>query len=102
MRQRDLLCLAGIGYRSRMAIPIVALPEGTRVKIIQGPYPQDPALTGRAGTVVFVTEYENQNLGVVLDGESAPRHFARSELQVTSEPALPPEREAAKQRRALP
>ena len=41
-------------------------------------------------------------MGVVLDGEAAPRTFARSELQVEEAPKLPPEREAAKQRRALP
>ena len=85
-----------------MAIPIVALPEGTRVKVIQGAFPQDPALTGRTGTVVSASEYQTQSVGVVLDGESTPRFFARGELEVMSEPARLPEREAAKQRRALP
>jgi hypothetical protein len=84
-----------------MAIPIT-LPEGTRVQVVRGPFPQDPALTGRAGTVVQTSEYQPQSVGVVLDGEGAPRFFATSELQVQSEPARLPEREAAKQRRALP
>ena len=86
-----------------MAIPYPALPEGTRVKVVQGQFPQDPDVIGRAGTVTSATEYQPQSVGVVLDGESAPRVFARSELEVTKEPPLlPPEREAAKLRRALP
>lgn len=85
-----------------MAIPIAALPEGTRVKVIPGPFPQDPALIGRTGTVVSASEYQTQSVGVVLDGESAPVFFSRRELEVLSEPLRLPEREAAKQRRALP
>jgi hypothetical protein len=78
------------------------MPEGTRVKVVRGPFPQDPALTGRSGTVVSVSEYTKQSIGVVLDGESMPRSFAPTELELQSEPARLPEREAAKQRRALP
>ena len=85
-----------------MAISIPPLPEGTRVKVIQGPFPQDPSVTGRTGVVVASSEYQTQSLGVVLDGESAPRFFARPELERLSEPPRLPEREAAKQRRALP
>ena len=85
-----------------MAIPIPPLPEGTRVKVIRGAFPQDPALTGRTGIVVAASEYQTQSLGVVLDGESAPRFFARQELEKLSGPQSLPEREAAKQRRALP
>ncbi len=85
-----------------MAIPFAALPEGTRVKIVQGPFPQDPALVGKSGMVIAASEYQPERIGVVLDGESVPRYFALSELEVTSEPQLPPEREAAKGRRALP
>jgi hypothetical protein len=86
-----------------MAIPYAKLPEGTRVKVKTGPFPQDPALIGRNGTVVAASEYQAESLGVVLDGESVPRQFAPAELELTKEtPLLPPEREAAKQRRALP
>lgn len=86
-----------------MAIPWVPAPEGTRVRIIQSDeFPQDPALIGRSGTVVLVSEYQTQSAGVILDGEREPRYFARRELEITNEPALPPEREAAKQRRSLP
>ena len=85
-----------------MAIPQAALPEGTRVKVRQGHFPQDAAVLGRSGTVIAASEYATQNLGVVLDGESGPRHFAPSELEVITQPLLPPEREAAKKRRALP
>ena len=85
-----------------MAIPQAALPEGTRVRVKQGHFPIDPTVLGRSGTVTVATEYAPQNLGVVLDGETSARHFAPSELEVVSEPLLPPEREAAKRRRALP
>jgi hypothetical protein len=85
-----------------MAIPIAPLPEGTRVKVVQGPFPQDPALLGRLGIVVITSEYQNQSVGVVLDEESSARFFVRSELEVEEAPKLPPEREVAKQRRALP
>lgn len=86
-----------------MAIPWVAVPDGTRVRIIQSAqFPQDPALLGRSGTVVITSEYHTQSLGVVLDGEQEPRYFSPQEIEVTHEPALPPEREEAKQRRALP
>ena len=85
-----------------MAIPIAPLVEGTRVRVVQGPFPQDRDLLGKRGTVVVASEYQTQSVGVVLDGESAPRYFARAELEVEQAPALPPEREVAKQRRALP
>ncbi|MGQ0813799.1 MAG: hypothetical protein ACT4O1_04980 [Gemmatimonadota bacterium] len=86
-----------------MAISWVPVPECTRVRVKQAAaFPQDPAVLGRAGTVVFTSEYNTQSVGVVLDGEVEPRYFAPRELEITNEPALPPEREAAKQRRALP
>jgi hypothetical protein len=86
-----------------MAIPWVAVPEGSRVRVIQAPqFPQDPEVLGRAGTVVIASEYHTQSLGVVLDGEREPRYFAPRELETITEPALPPEREEAKTRRALP
>lgn len=85
-----------------MAIPFAALAEGTRVKVKQGNFPLDPVVRGRNGLVVAASEYNTQGLGVILDGESEIRYFGPSELESTSEPALPPEREAAKRRSALP
>lgn len=85
-----------------MAIPVAPLPEGTRVRVVQGPFPQDPAILGRHGTVIVASEYQTQSVGVVLDDESAPRFFTRGELEVEEAPKLPPEREVAKLRRALP
>jgi hypothetical protein len=85
-----------------MAIPWAPVPEGTRVRIKQGRFPQDPTLLGRTGTVVSASEYHMQSVAVALDGTTDVRYFTPEELEVTSEPALPPEREAAKERRALP
>ena len=85
-----------------MAIPIAPLPEATRVKVIRGAVPQDPALIGRSGTVTATSEYSPQSVGVVLDGESAPRYFLRGELEKLELEELPPERQAAKKRPALP
>ena len=85
-----------------MAIPWIPIPEGTRVRIKRSIFPQDPALIGRTGTVVAASEYQVQNIGVALDGGAEVRYFNPTELEVTQQPALPPEREAAKQRRALP
>jgi hypothetical protein len=85
-----------------MAIPMAALPEGTRVKVRRAVAPQDPAVLGRAGVVVSASEYRDQALGVVLDGESALRYFTPGELEVVESVPLPPERETAKQLRALP
>jgi hypothetical protein len=85
-----------------MSIPIAILPEGTRVKIRRGAMPQDPAVLGRTGVVLAASEYRDQALGVVLDGESATRYFTPGELEVVAQPALAPERETAKLRSALP
>lgn len=85
-----------------MAIPWVPVPEGARVKIKQGPFPQDPALLGRTGTVVNASEYQTQNVGVALDNSTEVRYFTPHELEMTDQPALPPDRESAKQRRSLP
>ena len=85
-----------------MAVPIAVLAQGTRVKVKRSHLPQESALIGRTGTVIAATEYQTQSLGVALDGESAPRYFAPVELEVISDPPQLPEREAAKQRRALP
>jgi hypothetical protein len=86
-----------------MAIPWVRIPEGTRVRVKQtSAFPQDPALIGKTGTVVSASEYSTQQVGVSLDGSNAQQYFAPEELEVTTQEALPPEREAAKLRRALP
>lgn len=85
-----------------MAIPWAPVPEGSRVRIKQSTFPQDPALLGRTGTVVNASEYRTQNVGVALDGTTDVRFFAPEELEVTNEMALPPDREDAKRRRSLP
>ena len=85
-----------------MAIPWAAFPEGTRVRIRQGVFPQDPALIGKTGVVVAASEYQTQSIGVALDNSTEVRYFAPGELEATQAPALPPDREAAKQRRSLP
>jgi hypothetical protein len=85
-----------------MAIRIPLLPEGTRVQIRRADVPQDPTVTGRTGVVVAASEYMAHELGVVLDGEQTVRYFTPSELEATALPPLPPEREAAKRRPALP
>ena len=85
-----------------MAIQWVPIPDGTRVRIKQSLFPQDPKLLGRTGTVVNTSEYHAHSVGVALDGGTDVRYFTPEELEVTGEPALPPDREAAKQRRALP
>ena len=86
-----------------MAIPWVSIPEGTRVRVKQIPaLPQDPAVIDRTGIVIAASEYQTEIVGVALDGSTEVRYFTPAELEITSEVALPPEREAAKQRRALP
>jgi hypothetical protein len=85
-----------------MAIPWPAVPEGTRVRIKQGSFPQDPAFIGRTGTVVAASEYHTQSVAVAIDNTAEVRYFTPEELEVTRQPALSPDREAAKQRRSLP
>lgn len=86
-----------------MAIRVAPLAVGTRVRVRQGPVPQDPALTGRTGTVVQASEYRDQLVGVALDGEAGIRAFSPRELEVVQRmPLLPPERERAKALRSLP
>lgn len=85
-----------------MAIRIPPLPQGTRVRVIRAGVPQDPELTGRTGTVVATSEYNAHEVGVVLDDDPALRYFLPAELEVTEELPVPPERIAARQRRALP
>lgn len=86
-----------------MAIQWVPISEGTRVRVKQTPaFPQDPDVIGKSGIVMSTSEYTAQSVGVALDGSNEVRHFNPAELEVTAEPALPPDREAAKLRRALP
>lgn len=85
-----------------MAIPIALIPLGARVRVKRGVLPNDDALTGRTGTVIQASEYQPNAYGVVLDGERETRMFSPTELEVVEADALPPERQEAKQRRALP
>lgn len=85
-----------------MAIPWISVPEGSRVKIKQSVFPQDRTLIGRTGIVVAASEYQTQSIGVAIDDSTDVRYFNPAELEVTTQPALPPDREAAKQRRSLP
>ena len=85
-----------------MTVPIAVIPMGARVRVRQGPLPTDPALIGRTGTVVESSEYSAARYGVALDGEPQVRVFGLGELEIVQFDALPPEREEAKRRRALP
>ncbi|HEX7051514.1 MAG TPA: hypothetical protein VF188_15010 [Longimicrobiales bacterium] len=85
-----------------MAVIGALVPEGTRVRVRRGTLPLDPAAIGRTGTVVETSEYRAHCYGVILDGDQETRFFAPAELEVVEAPALPPEREEAKRRRALP
>jgi hypothetical protein len=64
--------------------------------------PQDPAVTGRVGTVVQSTEYDIHLVNVALDGDTELRAFDPAELEAIEVPAPGEEREEAKRRRALP
>ncbi|HET9986474.1 MAG TPA: hypothetical protein VFQ38_23050 [Longimicrobiales bacterium] len=85
-----------------MTVPIPLIPISARVRVRRGPFPTDPALLGLTGTVVESSEYAPNVYGVTLDGESLVRVFAPEELELAAPLPLPPEREAAKRRRALP
>lgn len=86
-----------------MAITDGALiSSGTRVRVRRANAPLDPAVIGRMGTVVDSTPYRARSYGVVLDGEREMRMFSPAELERGEQPSLPPDREEAKARRALP
>ncbi len=85
-----------------MTVPIAVIPMGARVRVRRGHLPADAALVGRTGTVVEASEYNPARYGVALDGEPQVRVFALNELEILHYEALPPERQQAKQRRALP
>jgi len=87
---------------ANMAVVGALIPEGGRVRIRRGILPLDASAIGRTGTVIEADEYRSQRYGVILDGEREARYFAPAELELVQEQALPPEREAAKLRRALP
>jgi hypothetical protein len=85
-----------------MAIRIAPLPEGARVEVVPGNLPQDPAVLGRAGTVVSASEYRHNQVGVLMDGEAMVRWFMPTELRVTAAPPPAPERALARERKPLP
>ena len=85
-----------------MTVPIAVIPMGARVRVRRGPLPTDLALIGRSGTVVESSEYNPARYGVALDGEPQVRVFALGELEIVQYEALPPERQQARLRRALP
>jgi len=85
-----------------MAVIGALVPEGTRVRIRRGALPLDPNLVGRTGILVDASEYHAHCYGVLLDHEAEVRYFAADELEPLEERALPPEREAARRRPALP
>lgn len=85
-----------------MAIDMVRLPEGTRVRVRQADLPQEAGIVGRTGIVISASDYAVNRLGVMLDGTGEIRVFTPAELEVVSGVPLPPERESAKRRPALP
>lgn len=85
-----------------MAIEMAPLPQGTRVRVRQSELPLEEGVAGRTGTVIRASDYRAERLGVVLDGEQKVRMFIPAELDVVKEIPLPPERESAKRRPALP
>lgn len=85
-----------------MAIEMAPLPQGTRVRVRQSDLPLPDDVAGRTGTVIVASDYASRRLGVALDGEQRIRMFTPDELEVVQEVPLPPERETAKKRPALP
>jgi hypothetical protein len=78
------------------------MPEGTRVRVRQANLPLEGDVVGRTGTVVYATDYQPRREFVTLDGEDRIRVFLAEELEVIQEVPLPPERQQAKLRPALP
>lgn len=76
---------------------------GTRVKVGRGPFPTDPGLVGRLGTVVESSQYYPNKVSISLDGDPEIRTFAPVELELVEGPeALPPDIEAARKRLVRP
>ena len=79
------------------------LPHGTRVRVKRGRFPADPALVGREGIVVEHSQYFPHKINVSLDGDPEIHAFAPDEIElVSAPPALPPDKEAAKDRLSRP
>ena len=79
------------------------IPPGSRVEIGRGPYPKEPGMEGRMGTVVVNSQYDPHKVEVQLDGSAEIRVFSPDELYVASTPdALPPDHAAAKKRLPYP
>ena len=85
-----------------MGVSIPILPQGMRVQVRRGPFPLEAGLEGRTGSVTDASEYRPHRYGVVLDGDANVRYFRPEELVALETPALTPDREDAKRRRALP
>jgi hypothetical protein len=85
-----------------MAVEIARVPEGTRVRVKAASLPLEVGVEGRTGTVVAASDYHAKRLGVALDGEDRVRVFLTDELEIIEELPLPPERQVAKLRPALP
>lgn len=60
-------------------------PQGSRVAVRRGRFPLDPALLGRTGIVVELSDYRPGRYGVVLDGEEKVRDFHESELEAAGD-----------------
>lgn len=56
-------------------------PTGTRIRVRDGSFPQDPSLLGRGGVVVKTSDSRKGHYTVVLDGEGHFRAFAEEELE---------------------
>jgi hypothetical protein len=67
-----------------MTLHVAIHPQGTRIEIRRGSMPMDPALVGRTGTVVELSDYRPGRYGVVLDGEDRTREFREDELRRTA------------------
>jgi hypothetical protein len=79
------------------------IQPGTRVAVRRGPFPSDPALIGRRGSVVLNSQYDPHKVEVSLDGDPDIRTFAPSELELLDGPeALPGDQAAARKRLARP
>lgn len=63
-----------------MTLHVAVHPQGTRIQVRRGRLPMNPALLGRSGTVVELSDYRPGRYGVVLDGEDEVREFREDEL----------------------
>lgn len=63
-----------------MTLHVAVHPQGTRIRVRRGRLPMNPALLGRTGTVVELSDYRPGRYGVVLDGEDEVREFKEDEL----------------------